>query len=195
MLRRPFAAWIFPDFSLEKWRLPKRGVAQISWIIEVPCSECQLKCQMVRVGGSHHLNILRGRGTKCQMRARAIHPQILLLRSLRIPIQTLMHGYQTTFSTRNIFTFLLYVCFKITDFYHCQIPWKRISFSQSFCRANAFSCIFFYIWDDTVEDVFDDGWLRAVCYCPTCFPILLPNDLASQGAHKVRQMGGETPKH
>ena len=30
MLRKPFAASIFSDFSLEKWRLPKRRVAQIS---------------------------------------------------------------------------------------------------------------------------------------------------------------------
>ena len=39
-----------------------------------------------------------------------------------------------------------------------------------------------------IRDDVNDEWLWVVCYSPKRFPILLPNDLASQGPRKVRQM-------
>ena len=135
---------------------------------------------MVRVGGSHHLNILRSRGTKCQIRARAIHPQILLLGSLRIPIQTLMHGSKNFFQP-GIFSLFFYIFASklqtYVTFITAKYPETKSHSAKAFVEPTHFLA-YFFTFQMTPLRMFlmMDGWGRFVIAqnaSPYCYLMIL----------------------
>ena len=143
---KPVATSIIYDFMFninpESWETKDaskeaRRVAQISWIIEVAALNVSFwKCQMVRVGGSHHLNILRGRGTKCQLSACHTNTSAPITSDSNPDTDARI---KQLFQIRIFFTspqYIYHINTDICEFENSQTLWKQILSGQSFLWSN-----------------------------------------------------------